>query len=49
MSSRASNKEMAVMALVIIVSFSLMHLILQNVETGVETPSQGASCPLEAE
>ena len=37
------------MALVIIVSFSLLHLILQNVKTDAETPPQGASCPLETE
>lgn len=41
--------EMVVMALIIIVAFSLLHLLLTNVETGVETPSRGASCPLEAE
>lgn len=41
--------EMMIMALVIIVAFSLLHLLLTNAETGVETPSRGASCSLEAE
>jgi hypothetical protein len=41
--------EMVIMALIIIVAFSLLHLLLTNVGAGVETPSQGASCPLEAE
>lgn len=46
MSSRASNVEMAAMALVIIIAFSLMHLVFATVETG---PTPGASCPLEIE